>query len=169
MRVQPFDVTICVSRPWFNTEIWKTCILQTTDIIHHRRQLWASKWKPGERPSIPWSCFFKVEPAGCLPVGIRWAGLVVSGDQKCLLVTQPLWEFIAARRAGGFDHYNILHVFFFLAHTFVSFISTMSHWLKLWIMRNVHVEIEHVNEEPKNDLSEFTRRFFQNKKQSWKV
>lgn len=54
--------------------------------------------------------------------------------------------------------------FFFLAHTFVSFISTMSHGLKLWITRNFHVEIEHVDEEPKNDFSEFTRRFFKNKK-----
>ena len=79
-------------------------------------------------------------------------------------------EFITARRAGGFDHYNILHVFFFfLAHTFVSFISTMSHGLKLWITRNFHVEIEHVDEEPKNDFSEFTRRFFKNKKRLWKV
>lgn len=46
----------------------------------------------------------------------------------------------------------------------------MSPWLELRIVRNPHGEIEHIQEERKNDGLEFTWRFFNDKKQeSWKV
>lgn len=93
-----------------------------------------------------------------------------SGEQVWWLVeirNACLWlnhsEFITARQAGGFDRYTILCGFFFLAHTFVSCISTARYWLRLWITRNIHVGLEHVNEEHKNDHSEFTQRVFKNK------